>query len=197
MDSLVVAVGSTRRPKLEAIDQALRELLPRFQLAEKFEIVAVEVPSGVRPTPLSREESMAGARNRAEELARMAREDGKPWKYFVGLEGGLETVLACEKRWVFLENWTYIADVSGRGAFGHSGGVLLPDVLAEQVVDRGVDLSEAIDAYARGSGIRDAQGAWGVLTRDIITRREAFRISVIAAFSSLFSAVDLRAGRAY
>lgn len=197
MDSLIVAVGSTRRPKLEAVDQALRDLLPRFQLPEEFEIIGVEIPSGVRATPLSREESMTGARNRAEALRQIAQEQAKPWKYFVGLEGGLEVVQEREKRWVFLENWTYIADVSGRGAFGHSGGVLLPDVLAERVVDRGVDLSEAIDAYAKGSGIRDAQGAWGVLTRDIITRRDAFRVSVIAAFSSLFSAVDLRARRAY
>jgi len=197
MELLIVAVGSTRRPKLEAVDQALRELLPRFHPSAQFEIVPMEIPSGVRATPLSREQSMAGARNRAQALAEIARESSKPWKYFVGLEGGLEVVSEREKRWVFLENWAYVADSSGRGAFGHSGGVLLPDALAEQVIERGVDLSEAIDAYAKGSGIRDAQGAWGVLTRDIITRRDAFRISVVAAFSSLFSIVDLRAGHAY
>jgi inosine/xanthosine triphosphatase len=197
MESFIVAVGSTRRPKLEAVDQALRELLPRFHSSAEFEIVSMEIPSGVRATPLSREESMAGARNRAEALAQIAREGRKPWNYFVGLEGGLEVIHEKEKRWVFLENWAYVADSFGRGVFGHSGGVLLPDALAEQVVDRGVDLSEAIDAYAKGSGIRDAQGAWGVLTRDIITRRDAFRISVIAAFSALLSTVDLRAGHAY
>jgi non-canonical (house-cleaning) NTP pyrophosphatase len=53
----------------------------------------------------------------------------------------------------------------------------------------GVELAVAIDTYAEGHGIRDAQGAWGVLTRGVITRRDAVRISVISAFSSLFAAV--------
>ncbi|HUJ83908.1 MAG TPA: DUF84 family protein, partial [Candidatus Acidoferrales bacterium] len=56
-----------------------------------------------------------------------------------------------------------------------------------RVVDDGVELAEAIDAFAGDQGIRDAQGAWGVLTRDIITRRDAIRISVINAFSSLLA----------
>ena len=35
---------------------------------------------------------MAGARNRAEVLANLARERKEPWAYFVGLEGGLDVI---------------------------------------------------------------------------------------------------------
>ena len=52
----------------------------------------------------------------------------------------------------------------------------------------GIELSAAIDAYAGGRGIRDAQGAWGVLTSNIITRQEAFRIAAIHAFAPFFNA---------
>ncbi|MGB8591345.1 MAG: DUF84 family protein, partial [Candidatus Acidiferrales bacterium] len=79
-------------------------------------------------------------------------------------------------------------DEGGRGAFGRSGGVMVPEALAKTVVDDGVELAEAVDAFAGGRGIRDAQGAWGVLTRDLITRQEAFRVAVIAAFSPFFQA---------
>jgi len=65
--------------------------------------------------------------------------------------------------------------------------VLLPDALAKRVVDDGVELSNAIDAFAGGHGIRDAQGAWGVLTRNIITRQDAFRVAVINAFAPFFN----------
>jgi non-canonical (house-cleaning) NTP pyrophosphatase len=37
-------------------------------------------------------------------------------------------------------------------------------------------------------GIRDAQGAWGILTGNKITRQEAFRVAVIAAFAPFFNA---------
>lgn len=183
MEKLIVAVGSTRQPKVDAVREALDVLFRRFRAAAPLQIASVDVPSGVRQTPLSREETMAGARQRAEALARIARERCQPWKYFVGLEGGLDIVHQQGARLVFLENWAYVADASGRGAFGQSGAVLLPEPLVQRVVEGGEELAEAIDAFAAGQGIRDAQGAWGVLTRGIITRRDAIRISVINAFA--------------
>jgi len=188
MEKLIVAVGSVRRPKVDAVREALDILAPCFQPTVQFDVAAIDVPSGVHHTPLSREEMMAGARRRAEALAHMAREQRAPWTYFVGLEGGLDIVHESGSRWVFLENWAYVADVSGREAFGRSGAVLLPEPLVERVVERGVELAEAIDDFAQGQGIRDAQGAWGVLTRDIVTRRDAIRISVVSAFAALLGA---------
>jgi len=187
METLIVAIGSTRRPKIDAVRDALDELASRFRSAAQFEIVAVDAPSGVSHTPLSRQETMAGARQRGEALARMARNRRELWKYFVGLEGGLDIVLEAGGRRVFLENWAYVVDCAGREAFGRSGAVQLPESLVEQVVDSGVELGDAIDAYALGQGIRDAQGAWGILTRGIITRRDAVRVSVVSAFSALFA----------
>jgi non-canonical (house-cleaning) NTP pyrophosphatase len=60
--------------------------------------------------------------------------------------------------------------------------------------DEGVELAEAIDAFAGGRGIRDAQGAWGVLSRNLITRQDAFRTSVINAFAPFFNAGVFRNG---
>ena len=56
------------------------------------------MPSGVGHTPLSRGELMAGARGRCEALLRLARERGEAWRYFVGLEGGLDVVRDQERR---------------------------------------------------------------------------------------------------
>ncbi|HXZ13115.1 MAG TPA: inosine/xanthosine triphosphatase [Candidatus Sulfotelmatobacter sp.] len=187
MEKLIVAVGSTRRPKLEGLRAALAEITSRLAGQPIFEIAAVDVPSGVRHTPLSREELMRGARQRAEALARLAREKSEPWNYLVGLEGGVDVVEHGSERLVFLESWAYVADAGGRGAFGRSGGVLVPEPLARRVVDEGIELSEAIDAFAGGRGIRDAQGAWGILTRDLITREDAFRLAVISAFALFFN----------
>jgi inosine/xanthosine triphosphatase len=188
MDAVIIAVGSTRRPKLDAVREAMAILGPSLLGGARFEIVGVDVPSGVGHTPLSREEIMAGARQRAEALIRIAREKNEPWKYFVGLEGGLDVVREGGERWVFLESWAYVADGHGRASFGRSGGIALPEPLVKSVVDEGVELAEAIDAFAGGRGIRDAQGAWGVLTRDLVTRQDAVRLAVISAFAPFCTA---------
>ena len=196
MGKIHVAVGSTRGPKLAAVREALAVIAPLLAGPEpSFEIAAVEVPSGVGHTPLSRAEIMAGARGRVDALLRIARERGEPWNFCVGLEGGLEVVREGNARWVFLENWAYVADASGQGAFGQGGAIVLPEALAKRVLDDGIELAEAIDAFAGGNGIRDAQGAWGVLTRNVITRQDCYRTAVVNAFAPFLQPDLYRAAR--
>jgi inosine/xanthosine triphosphatase len=186
MNKLTIVVGSTRKPKINAVRDAvdgMRVLLPS---AMDIEIVGVEVESGVSHTPLSREESMRGARQRTGSLCKIAKDEGKRWDYFVGLEGGLDSVVENGERRVFLESWAYVSDGT-RGHFGRSGAVELPGALAEEVFVRGTELSVAIDKFAGEAGIRDAQGAWGVLSANRITRQDAFRIALIAAFAPFFN----------
>jgi inosine/xanthosine triphosphatase len=187
MRKILVAVGSTRRPKLNAVWEALTVFGPSLDDNAQFEVVGVEVPSGVGHTPRTRAELMAGAKFRAEGLVTQAHERSEEWKYFVGLEGGLDVLEAGGKRLVFLQSWAYVTDGTGRGAFGQSGAVEMPEALAAEVLDKGTELSAAIDAYAGGRGIRDAQGAWGVLTRNMITRQDAFRVAVVSAFAPFFN----------
>lgn len=195
MDKIIIAVGSTRRPKLNAVWEALSVFGPTLDDNAQFEIAAIEVPSGVSHTPLSREELMRGAQQRTNALVEIAREKSEPWKYFVGLEGGFDVMPGDGgSRLVFLENWAHVADATGRGAFGQSGAVLVPEPLAKRVVDDGIELSEAVDAFAGGRGIRDAQGAWGVLTRNMITRQDAFRVAVINAFAPFFNRILYSSG---
>lgn len=186
MSLLYVAVGSLRAPKLNAVRSALDACEPWLHVDNSLVIVGIDVPSDVRPTPLSRVETMRGARNRAQSLQKIASQGNEPWQFFVGLEGGLDVVNLYGERRVFLESWVYVANQTGAGHYGQSGAIALPEALATRVVDDGVDLSDAIDAYAGAQGIRNNLGAWGVLTRGLITREEAFRIATINAFSPFF-----------
>ena len=51
-----------------------------------------------------------------------------------------------------------------------------------------MELSVAIDRFAGAVGIRDAQGAWGVLSGNLVTRQDSFRIAAIAAFAPFYNA---------
>ena len=186
VSKLIVAVGSTRKPKLAAVREAMDEMADLLSAGTAIEIVGVEVESGVNHPPRNREESMRGARQRAESLQQISRQEAKRWNYFVGLEGGLDSVTENGEHRVFLESWAYVSD-GARGHFGRSGAVELPESLAEEVFVRGTELSVVIDQFAGEAGIRDAQGAWGVLSGNKITRQEAFRIALIAAFAPFFN----------
>ena len=201
MKKITIAVGSKRGPKLSAVTEALQSFSATLAHDAEFEVVGVEVESGVSHTPASRDELMRGARQRTEALREIALQQGAAWQYFVGLEGGLDVVQEGEstdemlrhpgmrqnaQRRVFLESWAYVSD-GARGYYGRSGSIELPEALAHDVLENGVELAVAIDRFAGAVGIRDAQGAWGVLSNNFISRQEAFRVAVIAAFAPFYN----------
>jgi inosine/xanthosine triphosphatase len=186
MEKIRILVGSTRRPKLAAVEAAIHDFGSVLAPASQFEVTGTHVESGVGHTPATRSELMQGARQRVEALVRLGREKPETSQYFVGLEGGLDTVEAQGQRRVFLESWAYVSD--GRnGHYGRSGSVEVPDALACEVLENGVELSVAIDRFAGAVGIRDNQGAWGVLSSGLISRTEAFRVAVVAAFAPFYN----------
>ncbi len=209
MHKIFIAVGSTRKPKLNAVSEALQQFAHLFPGTE-FELVGREVETGVSHTPSSSAELMRGARHRAEALTQIAANENQQWHYFVGLEGGLDVIqghptpngssptelaAATTNRRVFLEGWAYVTDGT-RGHFGRSGAIELPEALAHEVLDKGIELSAAVDHFAGTIGIRDTQGAWGVLSANLIARQEAFRVALVAAFAPFYNAKMYRAAAA-
>jgi inosine/xanthosine triphosphatase len=186
MHASIIAVGSIRLPKLNAVKEAAWALAPLFGEDVRLDVSGYEVESGVSHTPASRVELMQGARQRVEALQGTLRARNESAAFFVGLEGGLDVAFENGLRRVFLESWAYVSD-KNRGHFGCSGSIELPEALAEEVLSHGTELSAAIDRFAGAAGIRDGQGAWGVLSRNLMSRQESFRIAVIAAFAPFYN----------
>ncbi len=182
-----IAVGSTRRPKVNAVKEAAMNITPLLGEEAQLDVTGHEVESGVNHTPASREELMQGARQRVEALQESLRAKNTLADFYVGLEGGLDVVIENGLKKVFLESWAYVSDGT-KGHFGCSGSIELPEALAEEVLSRGTELSVAIDEFAGAVGIRDGQGAWGVLSRNLVSRQESFRLAVVTAFAPFYNA---------
>ena len=191
MRTLRIAVGSARRPKVNAVREAASSFAALFGAQTSCEVAGYEVESGVSHTPTSRQELMQGARQRAEEVQRKLREEGSAADFFVGVEGGLEVVAENGVRCVFLESWAYVCDAQ-RGHFGCGGSIEVPAALADEVILRGRELAVAIDQFAKAVGTRDGQGAWGVLSRDLVSRQDSFRVAVVAAFAPFYNSAMYR-----
>ncbi len=188
---MIIAVGSMRRPKLNAVWEAASAFWPLISPDEAFEVLGVEIESGVVHTPLTREDLMNGARSRVEQLIQKAQAEKQPWKFLVGLEGGFDVVRRGRERFVFLESWAYVSD-GQRGAFGSGGSILIPEPVAKAVVDDGLELADVMDRVAGKRDLRDNEGAWGILTLNLIRRQDSFRTAVLNAFAPFYHASAYR-----
>ena len=177
-----LAVGSQRGPKVDALRAVLVEIDPHRAWA----IEAFAAESGVRETPLSRDEIQLGARRRVEQLLR----ERPGFDLYVGMEGGLET----NDGQAWLANWAYASD-GARGYFGSGGAVPLPPPITEEVLHKSRSLAAVIDELAGRADIRSQEGTWGILTRNLITRQHAFRNALVNALVPFLLAPELFVGR--
>lgn len=183
---MIIVVGSTRGPKVEAVRRVLGALgmaVPAFAGAE---IVPFDASVGAPPMPLSLDEMLEGARGRAQLALESMDAVGRRPDYAVGLEGGIDLRRTAPSNRGFLMSWAYVTD-GRRGAHGCGGAIEVPSALLEAVVERGIELSEAMDALSGERGVRDRQGAWGILTRGMLDRTGSFETALLNAFAPFYN----------
>ncbi|HET6231865.1 MAG TPA: inosine/xanthosine triphosphatase [Longimicrobiaceae bacterium] len=164
-----IVVGSTNPAKLEPVRVATR-LLFRGSV-----VVAASVPSEVADQPLSEEETLTGALNRARNALIAAGGD-----YGVGIEGGIANVGGI---W-FGVTWVAVVDREGRTGLASAARFQLPDPIADQV-RAGRELSAVVEELSGIPGIAKKDGAMGWLTRGQVTRRDATLQAVHFAFATV------------
>ena len=189
---MIIYLGSTRPAKVEGAREALAAIGgvdPRFAAADvrTLDLGArgagdADVRGGDRR---GRADSRAGARRRgvargAAVLRGRARGRARPGRASAATRSG------CSGRWACVTD-------GSRWGYGAGGVAPIPTALAEGVL-AGRELGELVDALA-GPGTRSGRGAWGVLTRDLISRRDAFRIAVLAAFAPFYNAAAYAASQ--
>lgn len=135
-------------------------------------------------------EIVYGARMRA--LALVVRPEWVAGETFaVGLEGGLNPIDVPDQLVFALHTWAAVTDGAEWG-YGAGGAVTLPGRVAHRVLS-GEELGDVVDAMA-GEPTRGTRGAWGVLTRNLASRRDAFRLAVLAAFAPFYNPDAYRRG---
>ncbi len=179
MPTTRIALATTRRPKIEGAKAAFAALAAALDLdLSGVEWLARDAASGVEETPTRLEQLLRGARTRARGLSDTLSAEGRPARFAVGLEGGLWVADGA----VFLQSWACVTD-GAREAFGASGAIPVPAALADAVLRQGRSLGEVIDAFDGGHDVRSGQGAWGVLTRGLVTRERSFEAAVLNALA--------------
>lgn len=161
---LRVAVGSSNPVKVEAVRGAFSNYF------RDLEVLEVEVRSGVSSHPLGRD-VVRGAVNRALKAQREGDAD-----FGVGLEGG--TVVYGSR--VFNCGWCAIVDRDGEVHLASSGWWECPPLIYDEL-RRGREMGEVIDEITGSEGVDEQEGAIGVYSRGVITRKGITEDAVVQA----------------
>lgn len=182
----MVALGSDRAAKVEAVRASVARIASVDERWHNSKIIARSVKTTAPAMPLTDAELMRGARERARAVRDLLLREGERAQLFVGLEGGFHS-FELDGRWhTHLRGWAYATD-GAREGFGVSPSILVPDSIARRVTESGVELSAVIDEVAGEEDVRSRQGAWGVLSRDLLTRAESFEAALVAAFAPFYN----------
>ncbi|MCA1631499.1 MAG: DUF84 family protein [Acidobacteria bacterium] len=64
----------------------------------------------------------------------------------------------------------------------------MPAHIVREVVVGRRELGEVIDEVAGERDVRSKQGAWGVISRELLTRAQSFESALVAAFAPFYNA---------
>jgi non-canonical (house-cleaning) NTP pyrophosphatase len=68
-----------------------------------------------------------------------------------------------------------------------SPSIGVPPSIVKNVIEGKRELGLVIDEVAGARDVRSRQGAWGVLSRDLLTRSMSFEAALIAAFAPFYN----------
>lgn len=149
-----IIIGSKNPAKISAVKE----------IFSNEEVIAASVPSAVSAQPFSDEETREGAINRAQVCGEIDTE-----ALGIGLEGGVVYV----DDQLYLCNWGALM-TPDRDIFTASGAkIALPEEIEKQL-QTGMELGDIMDVYAAKNNVRKIEGAIGIFTNELVTRKEMF-----------------------
>jgi len=160
-----VMIASKNPVKIDAVKIWFEKMFPE----ENFEFIGVSIESGVADQPLSYQETLLGATNRAT----IAKKKYPNADYWVGIEWGLE------KRFQDMKSFAWVVTLSddniGRGK---TWVFFLPKKVIK-LIDQWKELWEADDIVFGQKNSKQNTWAVGLLTNNIITRTSYYTEAVI------------------
>jgi inosine/xanthosine triphosphatase len=162
-----IVVASQNPVKLQAALGGFQKMFP----GEAFRVEGATAPSGVSDQPMSDDETLQGALNRAHN----ARTLSPQADFWVGIEGGCDDVGGELQAFAWI---VVLAD--SRVGKSRTGTFTLPAEVA-RLVRQGVELGEADDRVFNRSNSKRGNGAIGILTQDVIDRTAYYEHAIILA----------------
>src|SRR5699024_7759294 len=149
-----IIIGSLNQAKINAVKNVFKANI----------LEAVNVPSNVSDQPMTDEETLLGAMNRANNCHAISTNH-----LAIVLEVGV--MLMNEE--LYLCNWGVLITTNKQMYKASGARINLPNEFIKDL-NEGVELSELVDRYSEKNDTRSFEGAIGIFTDDIINREQMF-----------------------
>jgi non-canonical (house-cleaning) NTP pyrophosphatase len=173
-----IALGTTRIPKIEWIKKGITHC-PYFQdILTKIVYLPHSVESGISDMPLSMDEIMLWAKNRAQNLMVLESAD-----YYIGIEWGVSTIW--DKKYIF---WVvYVENSSWEGHYGFSPLLEVPSIVEKKLYEEWLELGPVMWELSWNTNIRSENGSMGAWSNDMFTRADEFCSAFQSAISPFYN----------
>lgn len=152
MPNLKVVVGSSNRIKITAISNVFAN----------YHVEGIAVSSKVSAQPITDQETMRGALNRALGARRYG-------DIGIGLEGGIQQTTFG----MLLVNYGALVDQNNKIYIAGGARILLPIEIAKEIY-QGRELGDIMDQYTKKNNVKYNEGAIGVFTNNFVKRIDLF-----------------------
>lgn len=164
-----VAVGSLNPTKVKGVKEAYIKVF-----GERVIVIPTKVHSHVSPQPLSLEETLQGAINRAKEALSFIHDS----YHGVGIEAGLFRLPT--GHWIDVQVAVIISR-EGRMGVGIGPAFPIPEYVIRRVTRDFIEMEKVMEEISGVKSIGEKMGAIGFLTNNIIKREDLTRIAVLMA----------------
>ena len=175
-----VAVGSVNTVKI----QAVQEVMSSYSAFDSCHVETFAASSDVSQQPISMEEIIRGAKNRAKHAYHLL----KDCDYSFGLESGLFEAPGTSSG--YLETCICAIYTGTDYLIGMSCGIEIPEYILKLIFEKNMTLSEACYESGITSNVKlgSAEGIFGILTNGRIDRKEYTKHGIIMAMSQIENA---------
>lgn len=167
---ILIGVGSTNPVKINATRNAFSKFFSNIKIIPK------KVNPGISPQPMTDEEMVTGAINRAKKVFNEINPN-----FGVGLEGGVVKY----KFGVFVRGWVAVYDGKTLGV-ASTASIQIPSLIWDRLSsNRKLELEDIMEEISGIDRIGDKIGAFGFLTEGKYDRERAFEDAIICALAPI------------
>lgn len=178
---MILAIWTKSPPKVKAIQEASQTCV--YFEGKAIELISEKVESWVSDMPLSLEENITWARNRAHNMKKLLDSQNKTADFYVWMEGW--TTIIEEKAYLF--GAVYIIDNHWNWHLWLSPFMEVPELFKKRIYENQEELWPVLAEITGTQNVSKKTGAFGHWSDNMLTRQDQFMLAFTSAICPFYN----------